>query len=69
MAGLSGAILVVALSDSLRYLPVLIGQRREQVSFLRQDLAVSLFMFTLLGLFTLLRAWAGYGTAFDGFLS
>lgn len=69
LAGLSGAILVVALSDSLRYLPILIGQRREQVSFLRQDLAVSLFMFAMLGLFTLLRAWAGYGTAFDGFLS
>lgn len=69
MAGLSGAILAVAVSDSFRYLPVLLGQSREQVSFFRQDLAVSLFMFTLLGLFMLLRAWAGYGTALDGFLA
>ena len=67
--GLGGAILAVALADYCRYLPILFGQRRETVSFTRQDFGLSVVMVVLVCLFTALRGWAGFGTAFDGFLS
>jgi hypothetical protein len=64
--GLLGTILVVAFSDFCRYIPVLIGQRRERLSFFLQDVAVTLFLLVLLGAFILLRWQAGFGTPFDG---
>lgn len=64
--GLLGTILVVAFSDFCRYIPILIGQRRERLSFFLQDLGVSLFLLALLGAFILLRWQAGFGTPFDG---
>ncbi len=63
--GLLGTILVVALSDFCRYIPILIGQQRERLSFFLQDLAVTVFLLLLLGLFMLLRWQSGFGTAFD----
>jgi hypothetical protein len=45
---------------------VLIGQRRERLSFFLQDVAVTLFLLVLLGAFILLRWQAGFGTPFDG---
>lgn len=69
LGGLGGAILAVALADCCRYLPILLGQRRETVSFLRQDIALSSVMVALVCLFTVLRGAAGFGSAFDGFLS
>lgn len=63
--GLLGAIIIVILGDFCRYLPILVGQQRERLSFMMQDLAISLFLLALLAGFTLLRWQAGFGTAFD----
>lgn len=68
VAGLLGAILVLALSDVCRYFLILFGQRREHVSFFLQDVMMSALMLGLLGLLTLLRLELGLGTAFDGAL-
>ena len=64
--GLPGAILAIAASEILRYLPVLYGQRREKLSFFRQDLFLSLFLAALLAGFLWLRWHLGFGTPFDG---
>ena len=37
-SGVFGGVLVIALSDLLRYVPALVGQRREHFSFSMQDL-------------------------------
>ncbi|BCH35607.1 hypothetical protein MesoLjLc_75370 [Mesorhizobium sp. L-8-10] len=66
VAGLLGAIVVLALSDVCRYFLILFGQRREHVSFFLQDVMMSALMLGLLGLLTLLRLEFGLGTAFDG---
>ncbi|MHA6691279.1 oligosaccharide flippase family protein [Devosia sp. A449] len=63
--GVMGVILVIALGDIGRYIPILAGQRREGLSFLRQDVALSATLLLLLAGFTLLRWQAGFGTAFD----
>jgi O-antigen/teichoic acid export membrane protein len=62
--GFLGAIVVVAASDLCRYLALLVGQRREKFSFGIQDLAISLFMLSLIGLFEWLRWNLGLGTSF-----
>lgn len=64
--GLPGAILTVAASEILRYIPVFYGQRRERVTFFRQDLFLSLFLAVLLSTFLWLRWYLGFGTPFDG---
>lgn len=64
--GLPGAIILVALSDFARYVPMLIGQQRERQSFFLQDLGASVFLFLLLAAFVLARWQAGFGTPFDG---
>jgi O-antigen/teichoic acid export membrane protein len=66
VAGLLGAILLIAFSDVCRYFLILFGQQRERVSFFMQDIMVSAIMLGLLALLTLLRLKAGLGTAFDG---
>jgi O-antigen/teichoic acid export membrane protein len=63
--GLPGAILVIAASEILRYAPVLYGQRRERLSFFRQDLFLSLFLTAVLAGFLWLRWQLGLGTPFD----
>lgn len=68
VAGLLGAILVLAFSDICRYFLILFGQRREHVSFFLQDVMMSALMLGLLGLLSLLRLEFGLGTAFDGAL-
>ncbi len=66
VAGLLGAILVLAFSDICRYFLILFGQRREHVSFFLQDVLMSAVMLGVLALLTLLRMEFGLGTAFDG---
>lgn len=66
VAGLLGAIVVIALSDLCRYVVILFGQHRERVSFFLQDVLVSAVMLGLLAVLTLLRVQLGLGTAFDG---
>jgi O-antigen/teichoic acid export membrane protein len=63
--GLVGGIAVIALVDLVRYLPILIGQKRERFSFASQDLLITLAMFLLTGLWELLRFALGVGTSFD----
>jgi O-antigen/teichoic acid export membrane protein len=63
--GLLGGVLVITLSDLFRYLPILVGQRRERFSFGMQDLLLTLTVFLLIGFFGWLRWILGYGTSFD----
>ena len=66
--GIVGAILVVGASEIFRYVPLLVGQARERLTFCIQDLlATSLLLGSLL-LLTLLRRLLSLGTAFDGVL-
>lgn len=64
--GLAGAILVLVGSEACRYVPLLVGQRREGLSFLRQDVAATALMVGLVAALTFARLEAGFGTAFDG---
>lgn len=63
--GLLGGVTVVALADLCRYVPILIGQRRERFSFGMQDLLLTLAVFLMVGLLEWLRWAAGFGTSFD----
>jgi O-antigen/teichoic acid export membrane protein len=63
--GLFGGILAGVLGELCRYVPVLIGQRREHFSFGRQDLLATVTVFLLIILFEWLRSLLGFGTSFD----
>ena len=61
--GLLFAVMVVALADMFRYIPIFIGQRRERFSFAMQDLLITLVMFSLAGFWEWLRWVMGFGTS------
>jgi O-antigen/teichoic acid export membrane protein len=63
--GVLGGVMVVALADLCRYIPIFIGQRRERFAFGIQDLLSTSAVFLMIGLFEWLRWAAGYGTSFD----
>jgi len=63
--GLFGGIVVLVLVDVFRYVPVYIGQRRHRFSFAVQDIAMTLAMFAMTGVWELLRWGCGFGTSFD----
>jgi O-antigen/teichoic acid export membrane protein len=63
--GVSGGVIVVAVSDSFRYLPILVGQIRERFSFGVQDLLMTLGVLGLIALWEYLRWALGYGTSFE----
>ncbi|SFL93613.1 oligosaccharide flippase family protein [Methylorubrum salsuginis] len=65
-AGLTGAILVLASAEAVRYAALLAGPIRERIAFRGQDLLATLMLVGLVAVFTLLRHEAGFGTAFDG---
>jgi O-antigen/teichoic acid export membrane protein len=65
--GLHGAIVTLVLVEVCRYAPVYIGQRRQRFSFGAQDMAITLAMFAMIGLWELLRWAYGLGTSFDSF--
>jgi O-antigen/teichoic acid export membrane protein len=67
--GSRGAVIVVAVSDIFRYIPIALGQRRERFSFIVQDLIATVFMLAFIALGEWLRWIWGFGTSFDGFAS
>ena len=64
--GVLAGVLVVALSDLCRYVPLQIGQMRERFSFGRQDVLATLVVFSLVAFWEWLRWMFGFGTSFDG---
>jgi len=65
--GLHGAIVTLVLVEVCRYAPAYIGQRRQRFSFGTQDIAITLAMFAMSGLWEWLRWVCGLGTSFDSF--
>jgi len=63
--GILGVIVVIAIGDLWRYIPILAGQIRERFSFVGQDFVATLVMFGLVGLCEWLRWGLGFGTSFD----
>ena len=53
--GALGLVVVVATADIYRYFPILLGQIREQFSFLAQDLFASLMMFAFVSFWVWVR--------------
>jgi O-antigen/teichoic acid export membrane protein len=62
--GFLGAIVVVAASDLCRYPVLIVGQWREKFSFGVQDLVLTLFTLSLIGLLETLRWKLGLGSSF-----
>jgi O-antigen/teichoic acid export membrane protein len=62
--GVLGCITMVAASDAPRYLAILSGQSREQLSFAQQDLFGTLLMLALIAVFEMSRWASGFGTSF-----
>ncbi len=62
-----GAVIVVALSDLFRYVPIFVGQVRARFSFGFQDLSATLSFFALIGVWEWLRWSIGGKFAFGGF--
>lgn len=63
--GMLGAVVAMALSDLVRYIPLLGGQLRERLSFVRQDAVATVIFLGALALLTALRVYLGFGTPFD----
>jgi O-antigen/teichoic acid export membrane protein len=67
ISGIEGCVIVVGLIDLCRYFPIFIGQLRERFSFCRQDLFMTLAMFSMIGFWEWLRWIFGFGTSFQSF--
>jgi O-antigen/teichoic acid export membrane protein len=65
MYGILAGVTVVALVDLFRYIPILIGQKRERFSFAAQDLLITLVMLSLVVVWEWLRSVYGLGTSFQ----
>jgi O-antigen/teichoic acid export membrane protein len=63
--GFVGAIAIIVAAELFRYVPMLIGLKRERFSFRRQDFFITLAVFSFIFLLNLLRATMGFGTSFD----
>ena len=63
--GILGAVIVIAVSDLPRYGPILFGQKRSQLSFLRQDILATAAFFALVIFLEWARYSFGFGTSFD----
>lgn len=50
--GMTGALVAMVAAEIVRYGTVLIGQRREHLSFVRQDVAITLLMFAMLAVWS-----------------
>jgi O-antigen/teichoic acid export membrane protein len=66
---LTGCIAVVVLADAFRYIPISIGQRREEFSFGAQDLLFTLGVVLFTGLLEWSRWTCGFGTSLDLWLA
>ncbi len=60
LSGLEAVILVIAGCEAVRYLPIAIGQRRLKLSFLRQDIMLSILMLCMVAAVLSVRHAAGY---------
>jgi O-antigen/teichoic acid export membrane protein len=67
--GILAGIAAVAVADAARYVPIMIGQRRESFSFVRQDLVLTLLTLACIVLFETLRWAAGFGTSLSTVLA
>jgi O-antigen/teichoic acid export membrane protein len=63
--GILGAVIVIAISDLFRYVPILIGQIRFHFSFAFQDLLATLTFLVLVVIWVWIRVALGFGTPFD----
>jgi O-antigen/teichoic acid export membrane protein len=63
--GMLGAVIVIAVSDLVRYFPVLAGQIRHRLSFGVQDTLSTLFFYALVIFWEWARFALGLGTSFD----
>lgn len=63
--GIVGAVLVVALSDLFRSVPILIGQVRCRLSFAAQDALSTIGFITMIAVWEWMRFSWGLGTSFD----
>lgn len=63
--GFVSAVFIIAWADLPRYVPILVGQRRERFSFAGQDLAITLAAFGMVAMLEWLRWILGFGTSFD----
>jgi O-antigen/teichoic acid export membrane protein len=61
MYGVFGAVIVIAISDFWRYMPVLVGQAKERFSFALQDLITTAALLGLIAFWELFRSLAGFG--------
>ena len=63
--GILGAVIVVTLSDLFRYFPILWGQTKYRLSFVGQDLVLTVTFFVLIVFWEWLRVNMGLGTSFN----
>ena len=61
--GVAGAVAIVALADLPRYVPLLIGQKRERFSFAGQDFLITAAMILTVIALEFLRWRVGWGTS------
>lgn len=64
--GVIGGVLVIALADGIRYLPIWWAQKRCHLSFARQDLGVTLLMFAMIGLWREVFGLVGLTSGWSG---
>ena len=64
--GIIGGVIVIALADGVRYLPIWWAQKRSHLSFARQDLGVTLLMFAMIGLWREIFGLVGLTSGWSG---
>jgi O-antigen/teichoic acid export membrane protein len=65
VAGLLGGIIAIIFADLWRYIPLLIGQKKERFSFGLQDLVSTLSVLLLIGFWEWVRWTLGFGSSFE----
>lgn len=68
LSGLEALILAIVMTEAVRYIPLAIGQRRLKVSFIRQDIAVTILMFCVIAVILAIRKQAGIAYDLQVFL-
>ncbi|CAN5185381.1 lipopolysaccharide biosynthesis protein [soil metagenome] len=66
--GIAGAVLIIAGSDAVRYVPLWLAQKREHLSFARHDIMITLALIVMVVIWRMLLWYAGIGTGFSGVL-
>jgi O-antigen/teichoic acid export membrane protein len=67
LSGIQALIAVIAMAEAIRYIPIAIGQRKLGMSFIRQDLALTAAMFSLIVFFVWVRHETGMEYPFATF--